>query len=439
LSPCGHEVDFGRDYQFVGQLFPFRDRPDIGIEVLFFPVPLSTPPVPFPNPFVLRNYDVRERLDQTPLGTDQSLKTVYTGPTPVIPVTPGKFCGTADMWENGLVYEDWLAGRYPACNCTECPLTLVNSVRNDDGTLIVNPHVGNVEVHVNQGATFDWTAAHTWTVGPLQVWIGQTEALRTFNSENYVRLSGPGVAFAISDAFDNPEFSIGTDGEICTNQTGPPPALGPDPVTYLAIFDETQTLLGYIPVYNTPPPPLHYLLDNFVDTDGTALTAHTMDVGPGWTTFRSLTDFVIETDTATALTADQFAVTSDATHADAVGSVQMTFGSLTDTVYQAIYFRASDDTNWWIVQLLTSGNWSISKMVAGAFSTVGGGAITVTTATAYTVTVTCAGDSITVNIDGVDLTTVTDAFNDTATLWGLGRQSIATDSGSYFTAFSVDP
>jgi len=154
-------VDYGRDYKFIGRMFPFHDRPDIAVRVLWFPVSLDTPTVPFPNPFVLRNWDRLEQEPQTELGTDQTYHEKYDGPLPIN--LPGTVCGTADQWANGISYADWLASP-PACDCPEMIfMPTVNSVFNADGSLIVAPHVGDVEVHLAVDHPNTWTAKQVFT------------------------------------------------------------------------------------------------------------------------------------------------------------------------------------------------------------------------------------------------------------------------------------
>jgi hypothetical protein len=147
-------VDFGRDYKFIGRIFPFRDRPDFPVRVVFFPVPLDTPSVPFANPFVLRNWDRLEQLPQTVLGTDQTYREPYTGPVPVRP--PGRVCGTADEWLNGLLYTTYIAGGYRCDHCEVIFVATVTSVRCDDGSIEVMPNVDDVEVHINTSHTNNW-------------------------------------------------------------------------------------------------------------------------------------------------------------------------------------------------------------------------------------------------------------------------------------------
>jgi len=84
--------------------------------VLWYPVDLNKPGLPFGHPFVLRNWDRLEQLDQTPLGTDQTEWTRYRGQTPA--PAAHHFCGTADQWTNGLSYETYLADGYQ-CDCPQ--------------------------------------------------------------------------------------------------------------------------------------------------------------------------------------------------------------------------------------------------------------------------------------------------------------------------------
>jgi len=107
-------VDIGRNYKFHGQIFPFYDRPDVAYPVVWYPVPLDTPALPWGTPFCLRTWDVIEQLPQTLIGTDQSYREIYRGP---VPTGRGAApCGTRAMWERGLSYEAWQAGAY-TCNC----------------------------------------------------------------------------------------------------------------------------------------------------------------------------------------------------------------------------------------------------------------------------------------------------------------------------------
>lgn len=180
-------MDFGRDFKHVGRIFPFRDRPDVSVRVLWFRVPLDTPYVPYPNPFVLRNWDRLEEEPQTLLGTDQNYREPYDGPTPINP--PGIPCGSRDQWLNGVLYSEYLAGVY-ACSCPEAIyMSNVNTVRCDDGSIVVAPHSSDVEVHIDTTHTNEWLS--TQKFNPANVLVPAiTVALPSGASGSYLQAFG---------------------------------------------------------------------------------------------------------------------------------------------------------------------------------------------------------------------------------------------------------
>jgi hypothetical protein len=111
--------------------------------VLWYPVALNTPFVPFAHPFVLRNWDKREGLPQTPLGTDQDFKTLFFGPKPI--GAPGTVCGSSDLWSNGLSYDDWIARNY-SCICTAGQCGVWNPLCNQ-----IYPNVFNFSLTFSDG------------------------------------------------------------------------------------------------------------------------------------------------------------------------------------------------------------------------------------------------------------------------------------------------
>jgi hypothetical protein len=113
-------VDFGRDYRHFGRIFPFYDRPERFIYVLWSPCALDTPGIGIPTIFNLRNWDRLEQLEQTTLGTDQDYTSYFHTP---FNVPPGdNYCGSAEQWLNGVSYEDWINDRY-TCSCPTVPCT----------------------------------------------------------------------------------------------------------------------------------------------------------------------------------------------------------------------------------------------------------------------------------------------------------------------------
>ena len=140
-------MDVQRGYPFRGRIFPFRDAPGESVPVLFFPVPSSSPYVPFPSPFVMREWDRLDGEQQTVLGTDQTFKQKYDGPLPLN--GPGHICGTADEWANGLLFSTYISGGY-SCDCPGVIMPVyVSSVMNVDGSIVCDPTTGNVIVSLN--------------------------------------------------------------------------------------------------------------------------------------------------------------------------------------------------------------------------------------------------------------------------------------------------
>lgn len=88
----------------------FKDRLDVTIPVLFYPVPASRGGVPS-TPFTNRQWDwKREPVDGTGIGPIWSTAVNYFGPVPEGALSP--LAGTPAMWLHGLEYERWLAGEY---------------------------------------------------------------------------------------------------------------------------------------------------------------------------------------------------------------------------------------------------------------------------------------------------------------------------------------
>lgn len=136
-------------------IYPFRDRPDVGVEVLWYPVPEDTPPVPFPHIFPLRAWDIRGQEEEPDLGTRYDKVIPYTGPLPVHQV--GEVCGTEDQWLNGISYADYLAGAY-SCDCPELPMSIyVATLGSTDGSLTAAPASGNVVIQINPAHSNHWT------------------------------------------------------------------------------------------------------------------------------------------------------------------------------------------------------------------------------------------------------------------------------------------
>jgi hypothetical protein len=130
------------------------------VRVLWFPADETSPYVPFPNPFVLRSWDVLAGDAQTTLGTDQKFREKYSGPLPT--GSPGTVCGTADQWSNGVSYATFISGGY-SCSCLGVIVpTFVNFITSPDNSLVVSPTTGDVAIEINTAHSNIWTVDQTF-------------------------------------------------------------------------------------------------------------------------------------------------------------------------------------------------------------------------------------------------------------------------------------
>lgn len=96
-----------------------------------------------------------------------------------------------------------------------------------------------------------------------------------------------------------------------------------------------------------------------------------------------------------------------------------------------LIFRWVDDTNFWVLQNVGSTQLYLRKFVAGVYTD---NIIAVTFSASDVFTVTCAGNSIITQLNGVQKHNITDTFNNTGTKGGL----LARPSALYDT-FSITP
>lgn len=292
-------MDIGRDYAHVTKIYPFRDAPDQGVDVLFWPLPIDSDHVPYDNPFVLRSWDRLEQEAPPILGTRYDKKVYYTGPLP--DVQPGTPTGTADEWRNGLLYSKYVAGEY-STNCLEWVMpNYVVDVYSPDGTLTVSPHDGHVLADINLGNSNTWTATQqflanvTIDVSALANYLGFTivgnlgaGAANIFEvwSNGFTRISNQlsigashtatanrlEIAIAtgqtgikIRPTSGSPttgpfiecerggasvQFRVDFDGSLWTNQAFAASSPG-SIVAAMPIYDASGTLVGYLPIYDS--------------------------------------------------------------------------------------------------------------------------------------------------------------------------------------------
>lgn len=399
-------MDVGRDYQHVGRIYPFHDAPGVWVEVLWVPVPLDTPAIRYPNPFVLRNWDRLEELDQTELGTDQTFAQYYYGPTP--PLGDGHPTGSADEWLNGLSYAKYLSGGYTdPCPEADMP-NFVSSFRSPDGSLTVNHPTGDVTCIINVGHANTWTAPQIFKSDGMQ-W-----------------------PFVVQDPSGLPMFGIGASGQINTNQTDTDPLPATTPIR-LAVYDDAGVLLGYAPVY-PPPPPDEGVLDDFIDSDGTLLEDHVPapinTPNQPWEVYAGTWEIEGNKLVKTAHANTHEVCAIDVGSAD--GTVTVDLQVPVGGGYTGVAVRSPDNDNGWYVELSGPGQQLILYEVSsGSFTTRDVQALTLVNGTTYTVAVELNGTTITATCDGVVVTYGSATAFQTVTKHGLRCYTGNSDVGPW--------
>jgi hypothetical protein len=170
-----------------------------------------------------------------------------------------------------------------------------------------------------------------------------------------------------------------------------------------------------------------YLLeDTFTDTNGTALTSHTMDTGPGWTSLEgSASPVQIQSNKAQSQVTGAAAYQYVAESGDADVLIECTFtlgaAGTAGGHYAQIIFRSVDVNNFWTLRLfnVASNNLQLVRVQGGVDNVEQQATFSIAADTPYLFSVTCIGDDIDCSVDATTLPTETNSFNNTATKHGL--------------------
>jgi hypothetical protein len=186
------------------------------------------------------------------------------------------------------------------------------------------------------------------------------------------------------------------------------------------------------------------LLDHFSDANGTLLTAHTMDVGGGWTLIEGGTEYpTIQSNvllSTLATVAAAYTYTADAGDSDIEITVDVEF-SVWGAASQhgaEIALRATDGTNMWIIGIVdgTTNNMFIATYIAGVFTVLAQATKALSTGVTYEMNVTAVGNNVSLTIDGTTIN-ATNSFNNTVTTHGLRMLQLAAGAFS-FNNFRVE-
>lgn len=104
-------------------MYPFRDRPDVAVPVVWHPCEDNAERVP-PTVFRPHWWEIRDNYWRDGVGTPPHKDwIIWRGPYPEKSVAPIE--GTPDQWARGTLYSEYLAGVYgPMRDCVDVPVDL---------------------------------------------------------------------------------------------------------------------------------------------------------------------------------------------------------------------------------------------------------------------------------------------------------------------------
>ena len=189
------------------------------------------------------------------------------------------------------------------------------------------------------------------------------------------------------------------------------------------MFDPNLYLLTPLKVPPPQPPPgMTVLEDLFVDTNGTNLTAHTMNIGPGWTAQAGGTLTIESNSCQSPSTFVQNLYTSDSGYANTTASVTVSAtGAALDIL--GLCLRFADVNNYWTIYAIANGNvWKfleLGRTETGNSSAVASVALpSLPTNVSYMLQIQTSGPNFYASFGGYTLN-YTDGFNATDTVCGL--------------------
>jgi len=198
------------------------------------------------------------------------------------------------------------------------------------------------------------------------------------------------------------------------------------------------------PLTNNVAPGSTVLQDTFTDTNGVNVTAHTMNIGPGWTKIEGGANEVkIQTNKA-ATTLDAavaYAYYAESGAADVEVSADIVFGTFGTAAlhYCSLIVRASDANNYlkFLIFNGASNNMQIIKVIGGADTVIAQTTIVLNAGQTYAFDVVVSGNNLSFTVDGTVLP-ATDAFNAANTIHGFrfyqGAANVSTIDNFLVTA-----
>jgi hypothetical protein len=180
------------------------------------------------------------------------------------------------------------------------------------------------------------------------------------------------------------------------------------------------------------------LYDQFIDTNGTALTAHTMDIGPGWTSLVGTWQINASNQaTQTAAGTGYKSVDSDSTKSDVTVTCDLTTAA-GGTYAPGILARVQDGSNWLSGFIDSDGHLYIHELNAGTDTIRASVAFTSASGNTYTVKLVCSGTNLTFSQGATSCSYGSESFLQTATKCGLTEfTGFGYVNGNLFKNFKV--
>lgn len=285
----------------------YPDRPDIAVPVQWYFVPESNGYLPHANVFTSRVWYDNSGQTWPLLGEVDGAPRQWVNGAPPEVMAPFSCQTDPVVWTEGVPYalhdtRPHTSGGVLLCCLGEVPVAVI-SVTCDDGSITVNPITGDVVLHLNMGHSNEWRARqifHATDADPLIVEFRgaptQSGDLVQWNADDGTAWGGisldgllfqrQGLQVSRDDGLDLPltvvdnadgiMFAIGETGEILTNQV----TADPQPTLYTGrfpVYDVSGSLLGYVPLFTSPPPPVVIIEDGWSGSDGTLIAGRTPD------------------------------------------------------------------------------------------------------------------------------------------------------------------
>lgn len=176
------------------------------------------------------------------------------------------------------------------------------------------------------------------------------------------------------------------------------------------------------------------LYDTFTDANGTALTAHTMNVGGGWTA--AVGTFQIQSNACTPNSNnDDDQTVADAGRSDVAVSCQITPNGFLGVSLSnpAIILRWTDSSNFWLIDTVINGGsphtLTLYERVAGVYTAKANGDPSIIAGSTYTVSAVLRGQRIQVRLNDVlyiDYSTASSNLTSTKFGFRLGKSGAPT-------------